>query len=226
MIWSARGLHSARRVSERRGAVILAGGRSERMGQPKAFLEIGGQPLLWRIAQRVKEACDLVVVVGSSGQPLPPLPEGVVRVDDPPDRAHEGPLSGIAAGLDTLGGEGVELAYLAAGDAVFLDASHVRWMLDALAADPEHAAIVPESGPLHDGSRVLHPLAGVVRVEVARRTAAALLASGRRAARDLYQGLAARRISITALPDPRVVRDCDTPEEWADALAELGEPCP
>jgi molybdopterin-guanine dinucleotide biosynthesis protein A len=208
-------------VPERRGAVILAGGRSERMGRPKAFLEIDGEPLLARVARIVRDACEIAVVVGTPGEPLPALPEGVRRVDDPPDRAHEGPLSGLAAGLEALNDEGVQLAYLGAVDAVFLEPAHVRWMLDTLAADRRHAAVVPESGPFDDGSRVLHPLAGAVRVPVALATVAALLRSGQRAARALYEGLGARRIGMAELPDPRALRDCDTPQDFADALAEL-----
>lgn len=191
------------------------------MGRPKAFLEVGDEPLLVRVARRVREACEVAIVVGSAGEPLPPLPEGVLRVDDPPDRAHEGPLAGLAVGLEALAVRGIRLAYVGAGDAVFVDAAHVRWMLDTLAADVRHAAIVPESGPFDDGSRVLHPLSGAVRVPVARATVAALLQSGQRAARALYEGLAARRIGVASLPDPKAVRDCDTPEEWAAALAEL-----
>lgn len=194
------------------------------MGRPKAFLEIDGETLLDRVARRVRDACEITIVVGTTGEPLPALPEGVARTDDPPERAHEGPLSGIAAGLSALAAHGIALAYVGAGDSVFLDTAHVRWMLDVLAADRRHAAVVPESGPYDDGSRILHPLCGAVRVPVARTTAAALLESGQRAARALYLGLAARRIAVDSLPDPRVVRDCDTPQDWADALAELAEP--
>ena len=191
------------------------------MGRPKAFLEIEGEPLLTRIARRVQGACDLTIVVGTTGEPLPTLPAGVLRVDDPPERAHEGPLSGLATGLSALAAHGIQLAYVGACDSVFLDTAHVRWMLDALAADRRHAAVVPESGPSEDGTRILHPLCGAVRVPVASITAAALLTSGQRAARALYEGLAARRIAVATLPDPRVVRDCDTPQDWSEALAEL-----
>lgn len=192
------------------------------MGRPKAFLEVDGQPVLLRVVEHTRTVCAHTVVVGSAGEALPPLPAGIVRVDDPATRPHLGPLSGLATGLQTLDELGVELAYLGACDAVFLTAAHVRHMLDLLAQDRRHAAVVPETGPLDDGTRVLHPLSGAVRVHVARTTAAALLQSGQRAARALYAGLAARRIGVASLPDPRVVRGCNTPEEWAAAVAELG----
>ena len=206
----------------RRGAVILAGGRSARMGRPKAFLAIAGEPVLYRIATLVQLVCPDTIVVGSPDTPLPELPPGVLRIDDPLERAHEGPLSGIAVGLDALARAGVQLAYLGSCDSVFLTAGHVQYLLDELEADRRHHAIVPESGPFEDGSRVLHPLAGAVRVAMANMTAEALVGSGQRSARSLYEGLPTRRVAVAMLPDPRVVRGCNTPDEWAAAVAELG----
>ncbi len=143
------------------------------------------------------------------------------RVDDPLDRPHEGPLSGLAAGLGHLVEREVALACLAPCDALWLDAEHVRFMLRTLEQDRGHAAIVPETGPLADGTRVLHPLCGAVRVEVAWQTARALLQSGQRAARALLLGLNARRLAVATLPQPRVVEGCNTPEQWDAAVAEL-----
>ncbi|MCH9686906.1 MAG: NTP transferase domain-containing protein, partial [Deltaproteobacteria bacterium] len=58
------------------------------MGQDKAWLRIGEQTALERVVQAGLDAqVDAVVVVGAPTRPLPPLPEGVVRVDDPADRA-------------------------------------------------------------------------------------------------------------------------------------------
>lgn len=191
------------------------------MGRPKAWLDVRGRPALQRIVDIARAACPTVVVAAAPGQELPELPEGVIRVDDPADRAHQGPLSGIATGLGALAEEQVDLAYIGACDTIFLTIEHVWAMLDALARDRQHAAVVPESGPFDDGTRILHALCGAVRVPVARQTAAALLQAGNRAARSLYEGLAARRLSVARLPEPRVVRTCNTPQEWADAVAEL-----
>ena len=161
------------------------------------------------------------MVVASPGQPLPSLPPGVTRVDDPAERSHEGPLSGLAAGLEQLAARGVALASLAACDAVWLGPAHVRFVLDALRAGPELDAVVPEDEPGPDGSRVLHPLCAAVRVAPACRAAHALLQAGQRAARALLLALAARGLPVAALPEPRVTQACNTPQEWALALAAL-----
>lgn len=192
------------------------------MGRDKAWLEVDGQPALRRVVQAgLDGGAHEVVVVGSPEQSLPSLPAGVQRCDDPVEREHEGPLSGLAVGLRHLVEREVDVACLAPCDALWLDAAHVRFMLRTLGRDREFAALVPETGPLADGTRVLHPLCGAVRVEVAWQTARALLQSGQRAARALLLGLNARRIAVATLPQPRVVEGCNTPEQWARAVAEL-----
>lgn len=202
--------------------LVLAGGRSSRMGRDKAWLDVDGQPALLRVVKAgIAGKAQQIVVVGSPGQSLPPLPEGVERCDDPADRMHEGPLSGLAVGLRRLLDHEVAVACLAPCDALWLDAEHVLFMLRTLERDREYAAAVPETGPLDDGTRVLHPLLGVVRVEVAWQTAQALLLSGQRAARALLLGLNARRLAVASLPQPRVVEGCNTPEQWAQAVARL-----
>src|ERR1700683_1109096 len=66
--------------------VVLAGGRSSRMGVPKAALEWHGSTLLARTVGILARATGgPVVVVRASGQDLPELPERTVVVDDPRD---------------------------------------------------------------------------------------------------------------------------------------------
>jgi molybdenum cofactor guanylyltransferase len=206
---------------EATGLLVLAGGRSQRMGRDKAWLPVNGQPALLRVLAAGRDAAvDAMVVVGSPGRSLPPLPPAVVRVDDPADRLHEGPLSGLAAGLEQLAAQGVALACLASCDALWLGPAHVGFVLERLRRHPEHAALVPES-ELDDGTGVLHPLCGAVRVAPACQAARTLLRAGQRAARALLLDLSAQRIAVSALPEPRVVDGCNTPEEWAAAVAAL-----
>src|SRR5271169_1709483 len=81
--------------------VVLAGGRSSRMGTPKAALEWHGSSLLRRTVGIVARATGgPVVVVRANGQDLPALPDGTIVVDDP--REGKGPVQGIAAGLAAL----------------------------------------------------------------------------------------------------------------------------
>jgi molybdopterin-guanine dinucleotide biosynthesis protein A len=209
-------------MTDRWAAIVLAGGTSSRMGQPKAWLPIAGTPMLRRIVDRVREVVPRVVVVGAPGQDLPALPDDVVRLDDPPDRPRSGPLSGVAVGLEALRAT-ADIAYLGSCDAPFVGPEHVRFVLQTLRDGPQYAAVVPETGPDAHGRRILHGLSGAVRVPEASRTAQALLQSGRLALHLLYAGLPCRRLALHELPDARAVRDCDSPEQWEQARAELEE---
>ena len=114
------------------GAVILAGGRSSRMGTPKAALEWHGSTLLRRTAGILARATGgPVVVVRASGQDLPPLPKETIVVDDPRD--GKGPVQGIAAGLAALTGL-ADTAFVASTDLPFLHPAFVRRVLRALRA--------------------------------------------------------------------------------------------
>jgi molybdopterin-guanine dinucleotide biosynthesis protein A len=190
------------------------------MGRPKAWLEVGGAPLLRRIVDHALTVAPRVVVVGAPGQDLPELPEDVLRLDDPPDRVHAGPLSGLVVGLEALR-TSADLAYVGSCDAPFVTPEHIRFMLQTLQDGPQFAAVVPETGPDADGRRILHGLSGAVRVPEGYRTAQALLVSGRLALHLLYEALPCRRLALRELPDERAIRDCNSPEQWQQALAEL-----
>ena len=104
--------------------IVLAGGRSTRMGRPKAALEWHGSTLLERVCGIVARAVDgPLVVVRAPGQELPALPPAVELVDD----AHEGrgPLQGLAAGLAALGGR-AERAYVSSTDVPLLHPAFVH----------------------------------------------------------------------------------------------------
>ncbi len=77
-------------------AIVLAGGRGERLGGvDKSSLVIGGQPLLGHVLAAAS-AARTVVVVGRVQ-----APDGVmVTSEDPPGG---GPVAGIAAGMAALG---------------------------------------------------------------------------------------------------------------------------
>ncbi len=120
-------------------AIILAGGMSSRMGEPKALLDWHGSPLVHHVAGILARVCAPVIVVAASGQDVP-VPEGVeIAVDALPER---GPLQGIAAGIGALG-ERAEAVFLAAVDLPLLHPAFVTQMLSAL---PGFDAAVPVAG--------------------------------------------------------------------------------
>src|SRR5215203_5881674 len=111
------------------GAVILCGGQSSRMGQPKAWLPFGPERMLQRVVRLVGEAASPIVVVAAPGQQHPPLPGSVTVVRDP--ISGRGPLQGLAAGLSALP-ESVELAYASATDVPFLRPAWIARLRDLI----------------------------------------------------------------------------------------------
>ncbi len=162
--------------------VVLAGGRSSRMGAPKSALEWHGSTLLRRTVGIVSRATGgPVVVVRASGQALPSLPRDTVVVDDP--REGKGPVQGIAAGLAALadldalpggpGGPGgrAETAFVSSTDMPFLHPAFIRCVLPR--SPPTRADVAL---PVARGYR--QPLAAGYRVSLAE-TAERLVSAGR-----------------------------------------------
>src|SRR5271166_5293473 len=110
--------------------IVLAGGRSSRMGTPKAALEWHGSTLLRRTVGIISRATDgPVVVVRAPGQALPALPADVEVVADP--REGLGPIQGLAAGLAAIDGR-AEFAFVASTDMPFLHPAFIRRVLRAM----------------------------------------------------------------------------------------------
>lgn len=131
--------------------LILAGGRSTRMGRDKALLPVDGQPMLARLigAMRAAVAGDIVVSVSSVEREthyrerLGSAADGVTFVVDRTPEA--GPIAGLAAGLAALP-EGY--AYAAACDAPELSKLWVARLLQE--AESSGAQVVAAHGePLH-----------------------------------------------------------------------------
>ncbi len=97
--------------------IVLCGGGSRRMGQPKERLPFGPELMLQRVVRLVGEAVQPVVVVAAPGQGLPELPQPIEIVRD--RRPDRGPLEGIASGLRRLQGR-ARLAFVTTCDAPLL----------------------------------------------------------------------------------------------------------
>jgi len=202
--------------SSTRAAVVLAGGGSRRMGVSKAWLDLRGVPVLLHVLREVSHACGTVIVVARSGQVLPDLPVGVLRVDDSEAYAGHGPLVAMVTGLSTALEAGATTAFLSGCDAPFLTAAHVSFVHEMLARDEHVHAVVP-----NEGTTKLHVLAGAVRVEPFVRIGQSLLVAGERRMSALFEHPSVKTVRVETLPDPRVVRPCNTPADWHAALGEL-----
>ena len=124
-------------------AIVLAGGRSSRMGSPKAALDWHGSTLLRRVTGIVARSVDgPVVVVSAPGQALPALDGAVEVVTD--DREGRGPLQGIAAGLAAIG-DRAEIAYVSSTDVPLLHPAFVRAVVGCARTTPS-TSCSPRSG--------------------------------------------------------------------------------
>ncbi|HET7452502.1 MAG TPA: molybdenum cofactor guanylyltransferase [Thermoanaerobaculia bacterium] len=79
--------------------VVLAGGRSRRMGRDKAWIPVGGRPLVLHQADRLAEVFDDVVVAAKAEGPFAALGLRVVRDEE----AEHAPIFGIRAALAGIG---------------------------------------------------------------------------------------------------------------------------
>src|SRR5690349_10824763 len=122
--------------------IVLAGGRSSRMGRPKAWLDWHGIPLLRRVCGIVaRGTAGPVVVVRAPGQELPELPSAVRVVEDAAE--GRGPLQGLLAGLEAVEDE---VAFVAATDVPFLHPRFVAAVCRAAARDGVDAAVPQLAG--------------------------------------------------------------------------------
>jgi molybdopterin-guanine dinucleotide biosynthesis protein A len=168
--------------------IVLAGGRSTRMGSPKAALEWHGSTLLRRITGIVGRAVDgPVVVVRAPGQALPALPDGVEVVDDA--REGRGPLQGLSAGLAAVRAE-APAAYASSTDVPLLHPRFVRCVVAAL--DDATDIVLPEVGGFPQ------PLAAVYRTELVDLVER-LIAEDRMRPAFLFEACRVRRLDADAL---------------------------
>src|SRR5438034_1928815 len=100
--WARAPGRAIMRPMESVGGVVLCGGRSQRMGRPKAWLPFGGELMLPRVVRLLGQVVQPIVVVAAPEQDVPPVPPDVAIVRD--EGRGRGPLQGLAAGLAALGG--------------------------------------------------------------------------------------------------------------------------
>ncbi len=170
------------------GAIILCGGQSRRMGEPKLSLPIGDETMLGRTTRVVGEVAHPIVVVSRMDQPLPPLPEGVEIAHD----AEEGlgPIAGLASGFARLAGR-CEAVVAVSCDHPLLRSELLRKLAELLGEAPAIA-------PIHEGRS--YPLLALYRAEVGAYVEA-MLAEHDLRAQNLLERVQARLISSDLLRD-------------------------
>ena len=152
-------------------AVILAGGKSSRMGRDKALLEIGGQTLLARQIEIVRAAGATEVFISGRADADYSVFGCHVLKDNFPDA---GPLAGIEAALAAATNP---LLLVLAVDLPRMNAEYLR----RLAAD-----CLTDCGAVPKSENGIEPLAAIYP-KIARARAGALLHGGENAAANFAE---------------------------------------
>jgi molybdenum cofactor guanylyltransferase len=190
--------------------VVLAGGRSSRMGTPKAALEWHGSTLLRRTVGILARATGgPVVVVRAHGQELPDLPGDVRLVDDP--REGKGPVQGLAAGLGALAGH-ADVAFVSSTDMPFLHPAFVRRVLRAVHEGADVGLPIARGYP--------QPLAAAYRTSLAP-IAEQLVKEERLRPAFLFEQCQVTRLDEAALRDDPVLAALDP---GLDSVVNVNEP--
>ena len=133
-------------------AVVLAAGRSQRMGRNKLLLRVGGRTVLERVLSSIEASGveEVFVVLGHRPGDLKPIVEAHAAMAVLNPDYEEGMSSSFKAGLSRVS---TDAAFLCLGDQVVLDPVLMERMIDAMEVDPE-ALIV---SPVYEGRRA-HPV--------------------------------------------------------------------
>jgi molybdopterin-guanine dinucleotide biosynthesis protein A len=189
-------------------AFVLAGGKSTRMESDKAFLQLGGKPLVSRAVVLVQSVADQVKIIGD---PTKFADFGTVVPDV---YAERGPLGGIHAALLSSTTEwnlilGVDLPFMQS-----------RFLSFLVSVAQTSGAVVT----LPSANGYLQTLCAVYRKEFLKPAEAAL-AAGRNKIDALFTGVNVRVIDEQEISQARfntsMFRNLNTPEEWKMAEQEF-----
>jgi molybdopterin-guanine dinucleotide biosynthesis protein A len=195
------------------GGIILSGGKSSRMGWPKAELPFGPELMLQRVVRLLGQIVEPLIVVAAAQQELPPLPPQVRVVRD--RRQGRGPLEGLGAGLAALQGD-AEAAYATSCDVPLLVPQFVQLLLRRRG---DYQVVVPVDGEFY------HPLAAVYRIDVLAEIQA-LLAADQLRPRCLFERVRTCRVPVEELrtvdPDLLTLANLNTPADYAATVHRAG----
>lgn len=195
--------------------IVLAAGKSSRMGSPKALLDFRGEPFVLRILEAF-EALDLkarVVIVGP-GAEAKEIRSALSRHDclvvENPD-VDGGPIASLRAGLKAIQTVAPPGALVWPVDLPHVRVDTVERLLDVFRRNAPFAT-VPRFG-----TRRGHPI-------IWAHAAFAELESSEAASRDGARAvLRAHQADVREVPvdDPAVIDDLNTPEDYERLVREI-----
>lgn len=148
--------------------IILAGGKSSRMGKNKAFLSIGKQRVIDRIVREFLQISNKVLIVTNQPEEYDNL--GATILTDEEEFIGQGPLAGIRAGLKD---SKADHCLVIACDMPFASKQIGVWLCDELWKGNFDAVI-----PSYQGR--LHPLFGAYKTDIHSKIRSVLEANKRR----------------------------------------------
>ncbi|MBI5878638.1 MAG: molybdenum cofactor guanylyltransferase [Chloroflexi bacterium] len=203
--------------------IILAGGRSRRMGRDKALMELGGRALIGRVIDMLQTICADIVLVTNSPEAYRAF--GLAMIPDALPNA--GSLGGLYSGLVAIR---TELAIAVACDMPFLNGRLLEHLVsladgyDAVVPDLSTGAVL-EAASQTAKQIDLHPLHAVYRRTCIEPMAAQVQSGDLRLIGyfDRVRVRAVRRDEVVPYdPALRSFINVNTPDEWAQAEALLG----
>jgi molybdopterin-guanine dinucleotide biosynthesis protein A len=157
-------------VTEKLAGLILAGGRSSRLGREKAVAIWRGEPLIAHVSRRFAGwEGPAVSAKPGSGAAIWATAKGLSVLQDPED-APDGPLSGIREGLRWASGRGVDMLAIAPCDTPALPDGVFALLSAQLGPDVAGAVAETPHG--------LQPLIAIWRVKSALRALEDLMSKG------------------------------------------------
>jgi molybdopterin-guanine dinucleotide biosynthesis protein A len=192
-------------------AIVLAGGKSSRMGQDKALLPVQGMPLLQRVCNIAAGCADRVCIVTpwpESYQHLTlPRCQFIKEVPLSGETGNEfvshGPLVGFAQGLAQVKTDWV---LLLACDLPKLQLEALQTWVAELPSVGEDAIAA-----LAHHTKGWEPLCGFYR----RRCLPQLLDFINQGGRSFQQWLQQHPVQVLSVPAEEMLLNCNTPEDWA-----------
>jgi molybdopterin-guanine dinucleotide biosynthesis protein A len=185
-------------------AAIMAGGKSKRMGQDKAWIELDGEPLIKRVADVLRQVADEVMVVANDPR------YALLGLRVVPDKYPAGgALGGIATGV---GAATHDTVLVAACDMPFLSVELWRAIL---AHRGEADVVIPRVGGEYETLHALYTKACVPHMarSVAENRLRVISFF------DQVRVLALEEAELRAVdPTLRSFTNVNTPEELASAL--------
>lgn len=184
-------------------SIILAGGKSSRMGTDKALLKLNNRPLLQILGEIVQSVTQFNYVVT-------PWPERYTDIL-PPDcqlvresGESKGPLVAFAQGLAKVDTEWV---LLLACDLPCLQVEAIKEWINLLPGIPETAIAVLPKHP----TKGWEPLIGFYRSRTLRPLEQFIAQGGR----SFQAWLAQQEVAELVVNEPKLLFNCNTPADWA-----------